>query len=174
MPGRRYLSNGGAAVDMDSVLWSEEDEQNRLPEEAPLPERPVRVKAKTSVSPLSVLLLTAAGFMLILVIFSYVQLYEATSEAGVLSARLAAIEQENQALRSQYEGRIDLEAIEERAIHELGMSQPTTSQNVYLNLAGEDRAVLVRDEKPGFFTTLVEACASGVKNLLAYLSGKPE
>ncbi len=168
----QYLTNGGAAVDVHSRR--ETGTEERLPEEKPRPARPVRVKAKAAVSPLSVLLLAAAGIMLILVIFSYVQLYEATSEAGVLTERLAAIERENQSLRSQYEGRIDLEAIEQRAIHELGMSQPTTSQNVYLNLSGEDRAVLVKDERPGFFSTLVEACASGAKNLLAYLSHKPE
>ena len=164
-----YMSDGTAAYDLRLQREMAERETVRveqppLPEERPQPPKKVRVKAKTLVSPFAVLGMLTAGFFVILVIFSYVQLYEATLEA---------VELNNQILRSQYEGKIDLAAIEERAIHELGMVQPTASQNVYLNLSGSDRAEIVEVEKTGFFATLAEACSTGVRDLAAYLGRKP-
>ncbi len=164
-----YRTNGAAAYDARRETEAPQVERPRLPEERPRPARRVRVKAKAEVSPFAVLGMAAAGFLLVLVIFGYVQLYEAAAEVGRLKDELASVEAENQALSARYEGKIDLAVIEERAIHELGMSQPTSSQNVYLNLAGEDRGVLVTEEELGFFQTLVEACVSGVKNLAGYL-----
>lgn len=168
-----YMSDGTAAYDLRLHRQRTEVEQPRLPEERPQPPRKVRVKAKTLVSPFAILGMMTAGFFVILVIFSYVQLYEATSEVGRLSRELKAVEMDNQILRSQYEGKIDLAAIEERAVHELGMVQPTASQNVYLNLSGSDRAEIVEVEKTGFFAALAEACSSGVRDLAAYLRHKP-
>lgn len=169
-----YMSDGTAAYDLRLRREAVETEQPQLPEEQPQRPKKVRVKAKTVISPFAVLGMMTAGFFVILVIFSYVQLYEASSEVGRLKDELAAVEQNNQILRSQYEGKIDLAAIEDRAIHELGMVQPTASQNVYLNLSGIDRAEIVETEKTGFFETLAEACSSGIRDLAAYLSRKPE
>lgn len=168
-----HMSDGTAAYDLRLRQETVETEQARLPEERPRRPRKVRVKARTVISPFAILGMITAGFFVILVIFSYVQLYEASSEAGRLKEELAAVEQNNQILRSQYEGKIDLAAIEDRAIHELGMVQPTASQNVYLNLSGLDRAEIVETEKTGFFATLTEACSSGIRDLAAYLSRKP-
>ncbi len=167
------MSNGAAAYDLRTQRGAEAPERPKLPEEAPRPQRKVHIKAKTMVSPFAVVGMAAAGFLLVLVIFGYVRLYEATAEVGRLSDQLASVEQSNDALRAQYEGKIDLAAIEERAIHELGMSQPTSSQNVYLDLSGDDRAVIVQEEGPGFFEMLFEACTDGVQDLTAYLSHKP-
>lgn len=173
-----YMSDGTAAYDLRRQREMAEREAAReerppLPEERPQPRKKVRVKAKTLVSPFAVVGMLTAGFCVILVIFSYVRLYEATSEVGRLNSELEAVELNNQVLRSQYEGKIDLAAIEDRAIHELGMVQPTASQNVYLNLAGSDRAEIVEVEKTGFFATLTEACSTGIRDLAAYLGKKP-
>lgn len=168
-----YMSDGTAAYDLRLQQEQAAAEQPPLPEERPQPPRKVRVKAKTLVSPFAVLGMMTAGFFVILVIFSYVQLYEAASEVGRLNNELEAVKLDNQILRSQYEGKIDLAAIEDRAIHELGMVQPSASQNVYLNLSGSDRAEIVEVEKNGFFEVLAEACSTGIRDLAAYLSRKP-
>lgn len=167
-----YRTNGAAAYDARRETAAPQIERPQLPEERPRPARRVRVKAKAEVSLFAVFGMAAAGFLLVLVIFGYVQLYEATAEVGRLRDELASVEAENQDLSARYEGKIDLAAIEERAIHELGMSQPASNQNVYLNLTGEDRGVLVTEDEPGFFQTLIEACTSGVKNLAGYLGNR--
>lgn len=176
--GRRrggYMSDGSAAYDLGALRDSAAPRLERPPEEQPRPRsRPqTRPKAKAMVSPFAVLGAMFAGFLAILVIFGYVRLYEATAEVGRLNAKLSSIKQDNEGLRSQYEGRIDLAAIEQRAIHELGMTQPSTNQNIYLNLAGVDRAEIVEEEDTGFFATLFEACTTGVQELADYLRHKP-
>jgi len=164
------MTNGAAAYDLRARRGTEAPKIDRpkLPEEKKRPQKPVRVKAKTMVSPVAVLGMTMVVFLLILVIFGYVRLYEATSELGRLQSKLDSVQQENQTLRSQYEGKIDLAEIEERAIHEVGMVQPTNSQNVYLNLSGTDRAEITQEEETGFFGTLVEACSSGIDDIMSY------
>lgn len=130
--GSRYRSNGSAAYDIRTYGNAVPKPRGPgLPEERPRPVRRQRVKAKTAVSPFAALGLVAAALMLVMVIFSYVQLYEATSEVGRLQEELAALQEERQALTSQYEGQIDLAAIETRA-RELGMVQPTSIETVYL------------------------------------------
>ena len=118
-----YRTNGAAAYDINAFRGTSAPEIQRpkLPEEQRRPVRRVRVKAKAAVSPFAVVGMMAAACMLVLVIFGYVQLYEATSEVGDLTSELSALQQENQMLQSEYEGKIDLAAIEERATKELGM-----------------------------------------------------
>ena len=165
-----YRTNGAAAYDLYRGNAAPEIQRPGLPEEQRQPVRRVRVKARPVVTPFGVFGMLAAMCMLILVIFGYVQLYEATSLAGDLSDQLESITAENQSLRSEYEGRIDLAAIEERATTELGMAQPTAGQTVYLNLSGFDRAEVIQEESKGAFAMVVEAVKSSVENLVSYLS----
>lgn len=167
-----YRTNGAAAYDVHSYHGNTAPEIQRpgLPEEQRRPVRRIRVKAKTAVSPFAVFGMVAVACMLAMVIFGYVQLYEATSVAGELSTQLDALTTENQRLRSEYEGKIDLAAIEERAIQELGMSQPTANQTVYLNLSGTDRAVVMQEQSQNLLTSVVEAVKSSVEGMVSYLS----
>ena len=165
-----YRTNGAAAYDLYRGNAAPEIQRPGLPEEQRQPVRRVRVKARPVITPFAVFGMLAATCMLILVIFGYVQLYEATSMAGDLSDQLESITTENQNLRLEYESKIDLTAIEERATTELGMSQPSAGQTVYLNLSGTDRAELIREESKGPFATVVEAVKSSVENLVSYLS----
>ncbi len=167
-----YQTNGAAAYDMRTYRGTAapEIERPQLPEEQRQPVRRIRVRARTAVSPFAVFGTIASICMLVLVIFGYVQLYEATSQVGELSDRLAALNSENQVLQSQYEGKIDLAAIEDRAVHELGMSQPTASQTVYINLSGSDRAVIVEPEHENRVVSLLGALRSSVESLVSYLS----
>lgn len=167
-----YRTNGAAAYDINAFRGTSAPEIQRpkLPEEQRRPVRRVRVKAKAAVSPFAVVGMMAAACMLVLVIFGYVQLYEATSEVGDLTSELSALQQENQMLQSEYEGKIDLAAIEERATKELGMVQPAANQIVCFNLSGSDRAVVVQEKSTNPLTTVIDALKSSVESLVSYLS----
>ena len=167
-----YRTNGAAAYDVNAYRGNAAPEIQRpeLPEEQRRPVRRVRIKAKTAVSPFAVVGMMAAACMLILVIFGYVQLYEATTAAGNLADDLKTLQQENQMLHSEYEGKIDLTAIEERAIQELGMTQPSSSQTVSLNLSGTDRAVVTQESTPNPLTAVIDAVKSSIESLVSYLS----
>jgi len=167
-----YRTNGAAAYDVRAFGGAAAPElpRRRLPEERPQPVRRVRVRAKTAISPFAVLGMLVAACMMVLVIFGYVQLYEATSQTGDLEETLESMEQQNQLLRSDYEGRIDLAAVEKRAIRELGMVQPSSSQTVYLELVSDDRAEILQEEEVSKITEAVNALKSSVEGLVSYLS----
>ena len=163
-----YTSNGAAARDV--YVRSNAAQPVRRPQQLP-EERPVaqpRVKAKTAVAPFTLFGSVAVVCMLILVIFGYVQLFEASSTVGKLQSRLTALQQEQITLRGQYEGRIDLREIESRA-SEMGLALPKPEQTVYLNLSGSDRAEIFEEKKTNVFADIVAAFEQSVTDLVAYL-----
>lgn len=140
-----------------------------LPEERLQPQKKRRVKVKAAVSPFGVVGLAAVVCLMILVVFGYVQLYEATERVSDMESRIASLEEEQRILESLYEGAIDLDYIELRAA-ELGMAQPTDSQKVYVNLSGADRAEIYSREQTGWFARIFRAIESSASGLVEYLS----
>ena len=128
-----------------------------LPEERPLPRREQRVKAKTAVAPFTLLGAVTVVCMLVLVIFGYVQLFEATDNVSKLETKLQSLQQEHAMLESKYEGRIDLEQM------------PTSEQTVYLNLSGNDRAEIYHEEKTSVLGEIIGAVEQSISDLIAYL-----
>ena len=165
-----YRTNGAAAYDIRAYgNAAPEIQRPGLPQERRQPVRRVRVKAKLAVSPFGVVGILASACMLVLVIFGYVQLYEAKTQVSDLNDQLTALNAENQTLRSEYESKIDLSAIEKRAT-ELGMIQAGAGQTVYLNLSGSDRAEVLGEARANGLTSLFEAIKSSVESLVSYLS----
>ena len=140
-----------------------------LPEERQLPKKRQRVKAKTAVAPVAVLGMMVVACMLILVVFGYVQLYEATEHVSDLKSELTTLQKEQVVLESLYEGSIDLDYIEERAT-ELGLGVPTREQTVYLNLSGSDRAEIYAVEKTNLIQRILQAIRNSASGLVEYLS----
>lgn len=165
-----YDYNGSAAYNLYfNRTEAPEIQHPGLPEERPLPQKRQRVKAKTAVAPVAVLGLMVVACMLILVVFGYVQLYEATDRVSDLQNELSALQKEQVVLESLYEGGIDLDYIEERA-SELGLGVPTREQTVYLNLSGSDRAEIYAVEKTNLFQRILQAIKSSASGLVEYLS----
>ena len=110
---RYYRTSGAAAYDVYSPYNTNTArplprQPQGLPEERPLPQREQRVKAKTAVAPFTLLGVVTVVCMLVLVIFGYVQLFEATDNVSKLETKLQSLQQEHAMLESKYEGRIDL------------------------------------------------------------------
>lgn len=170
---RYYGADGAAAYDVYSANFRSNaaqplEQPRRLPDEQPLPERQRRVRAKTAIAPFTLFGMLAAACMLVLVIFGYVQLYEATTDVSNLESRLQELNAQQALLRSKYEGKIDLDAIETRAA-ELGLHTPEAEQIVYLNLSGSDRAEIYQQTKTSLIGEIVQTIEQSVSSLIAYL-----
>ena len=167
----KYDYNGSAAYDLYRYEGSAAPEIQRqgLPEERPLPQRSRRVKVKAAVSPLAVVGLAVVACMLILVVFGYVQLYEATERVSGLQSELSELQNQQLILESLYEGGINLTEVEGRAA-ELGLRTPAAEQTVYVNLSGADRAEIYRTEKTNLLQRIIQAVESSAKGLVEYLS----
>ena len=168
---RRYY-NGAAAYDVYTYRNSNTAQPlrqpQRLPEERPLPQRQTRVKVRTEVAPFTMLGLVTVACLLVLVIFGYVQLFEASTRVSRLESQLQQLQSEQTLLQSKYEGRINLEQIAQRA-EQIGLKASTKEQIVYVNLCGSDRAEIYQEERNSVITDIIDALQQSVSSLIAYL-----
>ena len=168
-----YRTNGSAAYDLHSVRDNTARplrQPERLPD-APERAKPVRrVKTRLAIAPFTMLGPAVAVVMLLLVIVSYVRLYEAQSAVSDLKETKTLLTEEQQRLRSQYENSLDLEAIEARAL-ELGMRQPLPSQIVYVEVAAGDSVELgeVQEER-NLFEQIYDAFYGVISDVVEYFS----
>lgn len=171
----RY-TNGAAAYDIYQFPirdnTAQQPQRRQLPQELPqetyVPQRQQRVRAKTAVAPFTMFGMVAVMCMLVLVIFGYVQLYEATSNVSRLENRLASLQQERVQLQGRYDGKLDLRTLEEKAAA-LGLSAPKEEQIVYVRLSGTDRAEIYETEKTSVVGEIWSALEQSVSELIAYL-----
>ena len=139
----------------------------RLPEEKPAARPKAAPKARPVIAPLAVIGLAVVAVLLTMVIQTQSRYYETRMEAGRLEAQLAEVQAETVKLRSTYESRIDLAQIEERA-RELGMTQPSTRQTVYLNIAGSDHAEVLRVDERSYLEKIWDALTAGFRGVTEY------
>ena len=166
MANREYRTNGSAAYDYRrSSAARPLSAERELPQDRPAAER--RVRAKMAVSPFAALGIVAVACVMVLVIFGYVQIYEESSRIGQMQTQLSDLQAEQVELRSKYEGLIDFRVIEDSAAR-MGMSKPTGSQTVYLNLSGGDRAEVVEGSGT-VLASFTRMAKSAFDNLAAYL-----
>ena len=166
------LYNGSAAYDLNRYVGGStapEIQSPGLPEERQAPRRRQRVKVKAAVAPTAVVGLMVVACMLILVVFGYVRLYEATEQVSKLETELSSLMQQQVILESLYESGIDLDYIEQRA-GELGFAVPTKEQTVYLNLSGADKAEIYSTEHNNFLQRVLQAIRTSASGLVEYLS----
>ena len=94
---RNGLYNGSAAYDVYEQFGGSvapKVQPKGLPEEHISPNRYRRVKAKTAIAPTAVLGIMVAACMMVLVIFGYVQLYEASQQVSRLEYQLSSLQEE--------------------------------------------------------------------------------
>ena len=138
-----------------------------LPDEKPEPKKKKLVRAKLTVAPFAVVGMIVVMALLAMVIYGYVQFYEASNRAGELQAELSEVKQETGKLRSAYESRINLAQIEQRA-KELGMNQPSIRQTVYLNIAGSDHTEVFEVDDRNFAEKAIDAISNSFEGILEY------
>lgn len=166
MAEHNYRSNGSAAYDVRAAALPR-PRPARLPEEKSLPRTRQASKPRLVIAPVAVLGLFVVAAMLLMVIYSYVKLYDATERVGELQYELSVANAATEKLRSTYESRIDLAQIEQRA-KELGMTQPSTRQTVYLNIAGADHAEVLQVDRRSFAEKAWDALCDSFNGVLEY------
>ena len=166
MADKRYDYYGSTAVDVRAAAVPR-PRPARLPEEKPLPQAKQAAKPRLAIAPLAVAGLVVVAALLLMVVYSYVQLYEATDRAGELRSQLSEAHAATEKIRSTYESRIDLAQIEERA-RELGMTQPSARQTISLNIVGADHAEVLQVDRRSFFEKAWDALAGSFEGVLEY------
>ena len=166
MPDKYYNFSGSAAYDIRSTAVPK-PRPAVLPEEKPIQHAKKAPKARPAIAPLALVGLAAVTLLLLMVVYSYVQLYEATDRVGTLNSQLASTQAETAKLRSTFESRIDLAEIEVRA-KELGMTLPSSRQTVYLNIAGADHAEVLQVDQRSFAEKAWDALTDSFHGVLEY------
>ena len=166
MADKKYDFYGSAAYDVRATAVPR-PRPARLPEEKPLPKAKQAPKPRLAITPLAVVGLVIVMALLLMVVNSYVQLYVARNRIGELNQQLSAAHTTTEKLRSTYESRIDLAQIEMRA-KELGMTQPSTRQTVYLNIAGADHAEVLQVDRRSFLEKVWDAVSESFNGVLEY------
>ena len=112
-------------------------------------------------------MLTVACLM-ILVIFGYVQLFEASSNVSALESRLANLKEQQLMLQSKYDAKIDLTAAEEYAA-EIGLTKCQPEQIVYVSFSGNDQAEIYTQQRTSVFGEILDAMQQSILGLIEYL-----
>lgn len=100
----------------------------------------VREQEKVSVFAVSGFLAIAA--IAVVVLLSYIQLYQINTESVNLRSQLTELKTEEAKLSAQYERTFDLQAIEESLLSTGAMVKPKSNQIIYLDLSEPDNAVV--------------------------------
>ena len=124
----------------------------------------VQVREQERVSPFAITGFLAVAAIAVVVLFSYIQLYQVNTEAVELRNELTALKTEEAKLSARYEKTFDLQALEDSLISSGAMVQPKSNQIIYLDLSEPDSAVVYgQEEEPDGLRSLLEQ----IKTILA-------
>ena len=153
--GKKYRVNesttyGSLAYDLDAlVLERQLEEAGAMPERRAEPVQRRRAEAqpvaKTRPSPLLAVGVAAMCALIVVLLLGYVQLTTVGTSISQMNNELSELESEHIALLTEYEKTFDLATIKAVAEAE-GMSKPTSGQIQYIDLSGNDSAVVYSDE----------------------------
>jgi len=126
-----------------------------------------QVRQRQKISVFSVIGFGAVAAMAILVLMSYIQLTELSSQVVELKSQLSALETENVTLTAQYERMYDLETVK-AAAEAAGMGKPSNSQIYYIDLSDGDSAVVYQREEPDVLSRLLTSLNHGIYTVVEY------
>jgi len=107
-------------------------------------QRRVRIKTKLPYKLLATLVVAAA--MLVTVILSYNQVWNINAANAALDNEYKKLKHDEQVLLQKTQNGFSQREIEEIAVQEFGMKNPTADQITYIQLNGEDHAEVVESE----------------------------
>lgn len=141
---------GSLAYDLDAlVLERQLEEAGAMPERRAEPVQRRRAEAQPKVkarpSPLLAMGVAAMCALVVVLLLGYVQLTAVGASISQMNNELSELETEHVALLTEYEKTFDLTTIKAVAEAE-GMSKPTSGQIQYIDLSGNDSAVVYSGE----------------------------
>lgn len=175
-----FISSGNLARDLDwavrerelnhagevSRYRSEERTTTRVRSKT---QEQVLVRERQSVSAVTVLGFAAVAVMAVLMLLSYIQLTALSADTVALKNQLNSLEAQQVVLTAQHEQMFDMSTVKEIA-GEAGMSKPSSSQIYYLDLAGEDSAVVYQTEKNNLLNQVLRSLHYGVYTAVEYFN----
>ena len=145
---------GSLAYDLDAlVLERQLEEAGAMPERraekesAPVQRRRTEAQVKTRPSPLLAVGVVTMCALIVVLLLGYVQLTAVGASISQMNNDLSDLQTEHVALLTEYEKTFDLATIKAVAEAE-GMSKPSSGQIQYIDLSGNDSAVVYSGE-PG-------------------------
>ncbi len=128
--------------------------------------RKAREKQKAVIAMMVIISLFATLLCSVGFLYSRVMVIYAANKVVSLENELASITAQNSRKSMEIERSIDLKKVEELAISKYNMQRPDKNQTVYVNVAQEDYAEVV---KTGGFNFLKKTTGK-IKDVLAYLN----
>ena len=175
-----YTVNGSLAHDLDWEIRERElRHAGELPRQTPAPqtgtkrrtaqkvETHVRVRERQEVSYGSIAGFALALGMAFMVLMSYIQLTELSSETVRLKNEFSQLQTQNVSLTTQYERMFDLSTVKEAA-EKAGMTKPSNSQICYVDLSGGDSAVVYRQEESNVLGKALSSVHHGFYAVVEY------
>ncbi|MBR3641572.1 MAG: hypothetical protein IKN53_06045 [Oscillibacter sp.] len=126
-----------------------------------------QVRKAQRVSVLSVLGVMACAALAVLLLMNYVRLTTLASDTVSLKKQLTVLEAEKVSLSAQYEQMFDMATVK-RVAAEAGMTKPSASQVFYLDLSGEDSAVIYETEDTTVLSRVLTSLHHGVYAVMEY------
>lgn len=103
-------------------------------------------RPRQSISPVTAICCIAILTVLLLTVLSYVTLDRVSNEIVELKSELSELQQKNVDLTTKHELTFDLYTVKQEA-EAAGMAKPSGSQTYYLDLSGEDNAVIYQQSE---------------------------
>lgn len=160
---------GNLAYDLDTLVRERQlEEAGAMPERKAQPKEQTQPQAQAKARPSALLMggIAVVCALVMVLLYSYVQLTTVSNHVSTIKSELATLEEEHVSLLTEYEKTFDLATVK-AAAEEAGMSKPTSGQIQYIDLGGSDTAVVYSGE-PGLMDKAAAAVKEGALSLWEY------
>ena len=165
---------GNLAYDLDSLARQRQledagvmPERQRQPQVSPRRRSQPRAQVRPHASPVTVACLAVLVGLVMVMMLGYVQLTKTGAEISRLKNQLNDLNGEHVQLVTTYERTFDLTTIKEVA-EAAGMAKPTAGQIEYIDLSGDDSAVVYRTEAEDAIHELYATAQASLAGLWEY------
>ncbi len=132
-------------------------------------QRRAALRQPQSVPVAALICCAAVAWLAVLVVNCHVQINEISGDIVRMKQQIEALEQEQVALQTRYEQAFDLATVKEAA-EAAGMQQPGEGQIYYIDLPGEDQAVVCQQPEEGVLGRVFAALTQRFCSVLEYFS----
>ena len=130
-------------------------------------QRRAAVRQPQSIPAAAVLCGAAVAYLAVLVVNCHVQINQISGDIVSMKQQIALLEQEQVSLRTRYEQAFDLTGVK-AAAEAAGMQQPSEGQIYYIDLPGEDQAVVCQQAEEGVLNRVFSVLAQRFCAVLEY------
>ena len=132
-------------------------------------QRRAAVRQPQSVPVAALLCGVVVACLAVMVVNCHVQINRISGDIVSMKHQIEQLEQEQVSLQTRYEQAFDLATVKEAA-QAAGMHQPSDGQIIYINLPGEDQALLCQPVEEGVFARIFTVLTQRFYAVLEYFS----